>query len=84
MGEMPLHVAFVDMVVRQMPVEPRRVIIVHYTQTGTMEDKAIRIQSAYGTYRRLLREGQDHVSIELEYESIQGYCTLDSKMAISR
>lgn len=80
---MPPHVEYIDMVVRLMEVEPRRVIIVHYTQMGTMEDKAIRIDAAYSTYRRLLREGQDHVSIELDYEGIVATCNLSSKMAIS-
>lgn len=80
----PPHIAFVGLIVRQMKVEPRRVIIVHYTQTGTMEDKAARIQYGYSTYRRYLREGQDHVSIELDYEDIvMGTCAVSRKMAIS-
>lgn len=79
MAELPPHVAYVDMVVRQMPIEPRRVLIVHYTQAGTQQEKATRTWMSYGTYRRLLREGQDHVSIELEYESVFGACHFEQQ-----
>lgn len=81
----PPHIAYVGLIVRQMAVEPRKVIIVHYTQTGIAEDKAIRIGVALRAYRRLLREGQDHVSIELNYEDIaMGTCASVIKMASCR
>jgi predicted DNA-binding protein (UPF0251 family) len=68
--DMPLHIAIVDVIVRQLEVEPRRVLIVHYTQTGPGREKAIRIGMSKTTYFRVLEQAQHKVSTELEYADI--------------
>lgn len=65
--DMPLHIAVVDMVVRQLEVEPRRVLIVHYTQTGSGREKALRIGMSKSQYFRVLEQAQHVVSTELDY-----------------
>lgn len=64
---MPAHIALVDVIVRQMSVEPRRVVIAHYTQSGSGRDKALRLGMARTTYFRWLDAGEWHVHIELDY-----------------
>jgi hypothetical protein len=64
---MPLHIARVDVIVRQMNVEPRKVVIAHYTQSGPGRDKALRLGMAKTTYFRWLDAGVWHVHIELDY-----------------
>ena len=63
----PLHIELVDVIVRQLEVEPRRVLIVHYTQTGTGREKALRIGMGKTKYFRVLEQGQWAVHTELEY-----------------
>lgn len=81
LGLMPPHVEMVDVIVRQMEIEPRRVLIVHYTQSGSGREKASRICYSWGQYCRQLRQGQDHVGIELDYA--EG-CGLSQPVAYSR
>jgi hypothetical protein len=64
---MPNHVALVDAIVRQMNLEPRKVVIAHYTLTGTGREKAIRLGMSKTTYFRWLDAGTWHVHIELDY-----------------
>lgn len=64
---MPLHIALVDVIVRQMAIEPRRVVIANYTQTGSGREKALRLGMSKTTYFRWLDAGVWHVHIELEY-----------------
>lgn len=67
---MPDHIAQVDTIVRLMDVTPRRVLIQHYTQTGTGREKAIKLAMPKTTYFRWLDSGQWHVHIELEYSEV--------------
>lgn len=78
----PAHVELVDVIVRQMEVEPRRILIVAYTQYGTGREKALRLGKPYGTYCRMLKDGQEHVGIELDYaETYGGHCTVGQPVA---
>ena len=81
LSDVPIHIALVDVIVRQLEVKPRRVLIVHYTQTGSAREKAMRIEEPWTTYRRLLREGEDTVGIELDYA--ETYCPVAQQMAYS-
>lgn len=64
---MPTHICLVDVIVRQMLLEPRKVVIAHYTQSGTGRDKALRLDMSKTTYFRWLDAGVWHVHIELDY-----------------
>lgn len=75
---LPTHVALVDVIVRQMDILLRQVIIVHYSQTGSARDKALRIECVWSTYGRRLKQGQDHVGIELD---LAESCGLGQSMA---
>lgn len=78
LGELPTHVALIDVIVRQLEMDLRRVLIVTYTQTGTRNDKALRIGIPQRTFERRLKEGQHAVSIELDYAES---CEVAGKMA---
>lgn len=84
LAQWPLHVELVDVIVRQMEVVPRRILIVAYTQYGTGREKAMRLGYPYSTYCRSLKEGQEHVGIELDYaETYGGHCSVGQAMAHS-
>lgn len=68
--DMPLHIAVVDVIVRQLELEPRRVLIVHYTQTGSGREKASRLYMSKTQYFRILDQAQHSVSTELEYSDV--------------
>lgn len=69
----PPHIELVDVIVRQMQeVDVRRTLIVTYSQTGTRREKAARMNESYGTYCRMLKQGQEHVGIELDMA--ETYC----------
>jgi hypothetical protein len=55
-----------------MDVRPRRILIVAYTQYGTGREKASRLDVAYSSYCRELKNAQEHVGIELDYEETYG------------
>lgn len=83
-GQFPLHVELVDVIVRQMEVDLRRIVIVAYTQYGTAREKALRLGRSPSTYYRMLREGQEHVGIELDYaETYGGHCVMRNSVAYS-
>jgi hypothetical protein len=63
----PPHIELVDVIVRQLEIEPRRVLIVHYTQTGSGREKAMRIGMTKTKYFRVLEQGQWMVHTELDY-----------------
>jgi len=84
LSQWPLHVELVDVIVRQMQMLPRRIMIVAYTQYGTGREKAARLDYTYSTYCRTLKEGQEHVGIELDYaETYGGHCSVGQAMAHS-
>lgn len=73
LAQWPPHVELVDVIVRQMTdIDVRRVLIVTYTQCGTRREKAARLDEAYSTYCRMLKEGQEHVGIELDMAETYG------------
>lgn len=76
LSQWPLHVELVDVIVRQMQeIDVRRVVIVTYTQYGTRREKAIRLGKPYSTYCRMLKDGEEHVGIELDMaETYGGAC----------
>jgi hypothetical protein len=76
LAQWPAHVELVDVIVRQMQdIDVRTAVIVTYTQCGTRHEKAMRLGRPYGTYCRMLREGQEHVGIELDMaETYGGHC----------
>ena len=63
----PPYIELIDVIVRQLEVEPRRVLIVHYTQTGSGREKAIRLDMPKSRYFRVLEQGQWAVHTELEF-----------------
>lgn len=65
--EMPLHIAVIDMIVRQMEPQPRSFLIAHYCQNGSGREKALRMGVSKTTYFRWVEAGEWHVHIELEY-----------------
>lgn len=83
-GDWPAHVEMVDVIVRQMQdVSVRRVVIVHYTQYGSGLEKSTRLWVSWSQYKRLLREGREHVSIELDYAEGSGLSLLKSQQVAS-
>lgn len=68
-SQWPLHIQQMDCIVRSADQDLRRVLIVHYTQTGTGRDKALRIEMDKSTYFDCLDRGQWYVGIELDYGS---------------
>lgn len=68
----PPHVDLVDVIVRQMEQEPRRILIVAYTQAGSGREKAMRLGRASSTYHRILKNAEEHVGIELDYAETYG------------
>ena len=82
LAQWPPHIEIVDVIVRQMEVDPRRILIVAYTQYGTGREKAMRLCRPYSTYCRILKDGQEHVGIELEYaETYGGNCRVGQNVA---
>lgn len=85
LSQWPPHIELVDVIVRQMTdIDVRRALIVTYTQYGTRREKATRLGEAYSTYCRMLKDGQEHVGIELDMaETYGGHCAVGQSMANS-
>lgn len=82
LSQSPPHIELVDVIVRQMQeVDIRRALIVTYTQSGTRREKAGRLNEAYSTYCRMLKQGQEHVGIELDMA--ETYCAVGQVVAHS-
>ena len=86
LSQWPLHIELVDVIVRQMQeIEIRRAVIVAYTQYGNKREKAVRLGKSYSTYCRMLKDGQEHVGIELDMaETYGGHCAVGQRVANSR
>ena len=63
--DMPDPVAEVDAVVRSAPTDQRIVLIVAYTQTGPLAEKARRLHITRWTFKRRLERAESFVALNL-------------------